>query len=224
MMHEQLPSGKTIFRRFNADGELTRETHAYGALEIALEINFTKGTRTGETYFVKKRLVARARYEQARKNFSDMPPADPLLEDTSGELVKAVAHERRERQQAARARKPDPEKGHQIDTFCLATMKRGKREDAVSWIESSRNSLGELSHAASRRLVAKLLRLGCKQIHACEIDDYDEGCNTGHVVVELPSEAERRKAILRELDRLASDQGYAGDFDDGQHYAYIKLD
>jgi len=51
MMHarEQLPSGKTIVRQFNTGGQLTSEMHAYGAVEILLKIEFTEGTRTGET-------------------------------------------------------------------------------------------------------------------------------------------------------------------------------
>ncbi len=56
------------------------------------------------------------------------------------------------------------------------------------------------------------------------LEDGGLGANTGHLVVELPDEAGLRKAVLRELDRLAERQGLSGDFDDGQHYGYIKLD
>ena len=102
-------------------------------------------------------------------------------------------------------------------------IERGQREDAAAWIESSQNTLGELSHAASRRIVANLRHSGCKQIHVCQIAYYDcDFGNTGHIVVELPDETDRRKAVLREIDRLAAKQGYAGDFDDGQRYAYMK--
>jgi hypothetical protein len=44
------------------------------------------------------------------------------------------------------------------------------------------------------------------------------------MVVELPDEGDRRKAILREIGRVATAQGYSGDLDHGQQYAYVKLD
>jgi hypothetical protein len=40
----------------------------------------------------------------------------------------------------------------------------------------------------------------------------------------LPERAADRKAVLREVDRLDTKQGLRGDFDNGQSYAYIKLD
>jgi hypothetical protein len=188
-------------------------------------MEFANGVKVEEIYIVKKRLVSRASYEKARGKFPDMPVSDMSSEDTSGELLKDISRERRRDRKAAANHKPDQERAREIDAFCRTMMDRGEQADAVSWIELSQNTLGELSHAVSRRLVAKLLRLGCERIHACEIHFDDEGHgNTGHLVVELPRDADRRKAILRETDRLASTQGYSGDFDDGQRYAYVGLD
>jgi hypothetical protein len=223
--HEQLPSGKTIIRQYDDKGQLASEMHAHGAVDIALMMEFADGTKVGEMYVVKDRLASRKRYEQAREQFPDMPVPDSSLEDASAELIKAANKERRLRQRARKRHQPDPKSARQIDAFCLALMKRGKREDAVTWVKSSQNALGELSPAASQRLVEKLLRLGCRRIHACEIAVYDDGAaNTGHLVVELPAEAALRKAVLQEIDRLAAAQGYSGELDDGQRYAYLKLD
>jgi hypothetical protein len=62
-------------------------------------------------------------------------------------------------------------------------------------------------------------------ITACKIDRYEDGqTNTGHLVVELPDDAATRGKILRALDRLAEEQGLAGDPDHGQRYCYVKLD
>ena len=87
------------------------------------------------------------------------------------------------------------------------------------------HTLGEKSSASSKRLVKELKALGCLRIIACEIDSYEDGLeNTGHLVVELPTNALARTEILDTIDRLASKGGYRGDFDDGQRYCYIKLD
>jgi hypothetical protein len=85
--------------------------------------------------------------------------------------------------------------------------------------------LGEYSHSNSRKIVEKLIRLGAKGLHVCDIDCCeDDQENTGHLVVEFPDDPETRKPLFREVDRLASLQGFEGDFDNGQRYAYIKLD
>ncbi len=69
-----------------------------------------------------------------------------------------------------------------------------------------------------------LARLGCLRIVACEIDDYGGGAeNTGHLVVELPT-GPKRTAVFRKLAALARAQGFSGDPDDGQEFAYVKLD
>jgi hypothetical protein len=222
--HEELPTGKSILREFDDAGQLTSETHGYGMLDIALKVDFDEGTKTEETYFVKRRLVSRSRYEKERLDYPDMPAADNSLQDWAVDLLKAAERERREQCKAAKNHTPDPAAARQIDAFCAEMMGRGEREAAVAWIESPQHTLGELDHAASRRLVAKFARLGCKEIHACEIDHYEDLANTGHLVVELPDQPNQRKAVFREISRLAELQGYSGDFDDGQRYAYVKLD
>jgi hypothetical protein len=47
---------------------------------------------------------------------------------------------------------------------------------------------------------------------------------TGHLVVELPREPAKRATVLKTIARIARKQGYEGDPDDGQNYAYVKLD
>ena len=60
---------------------------------------------------------------------------------------------------------------------------------------------------------------------ACNIDDYDDSEeNSGDLIIELPQEPSQREAVLREIGRIAADQGYRGSFDNGQQYAYVKLD
>jgi hypothetical protein len=223
--HEQLPSGKTIMRQFDGDGRVMSETHTYGTLDIAIAFEFTDGVKTGEMYFVNKKLASRKRYEKARVEYADMPCPDTEVEDFGGELLKDVRAQRQQRARAAKEHIPDPGAAARIDEFCQSMLAAGKRADAESWIESKGHTLGEYSHAKSRNLVRKLLRIGARCVHVCDIDDYDDNQeNSGHLVVELPDDSEKRRQVLREIDRIVAPQGYDGNFDDGQRYAYVKLD
>jgi hypothetical protein len=221
---EELPSGKCIRWSFDPNGELLSETHSYGLLDIAIQIDYQAGSVVSELYFIKRSLVSRARYEKVRADFPDMPPADAALEDLSGDLVKSASREKRERRKALAHRPVDPEQARHIDEFCKSLMAQGEHADAITWVESPTHTLGELTNAGSKKLVQKLAKLGCESIHACDIETQNADANTGHLVVELPTDAPRRKRILREIVRLAHQQGYEGDPDDGQAYSYIKLD
>ncbi len=171
------------------------------------------------------KLVSRARYEKERVKYPDMPAPDAKIEDWGAEILKEVKRERRQRRKAAKNHQADPTAANRVDQFCIDLMKDYPRKDAVIWIKSPKNTLGEHSHRKSTHLVAKLLKLGCQKIWACKIDRYDDGMeNTGHLIVELPPSPKARQPLLEYIDQLASEQGYSGDFDDGQRFAYIKLD
>jgi hypothetical protein len=104
-------------------------------------------------------------------------------------------------------------------------LETGTRADAENWIGSDKHTLGELSPAKGRSLVDKLMRAGAKRLYACKIDQYENSEeNTGHLVIELPEAPGDRKKVLAEVDRLASRQGFRGEPDHGQQYAYVKLD
>lgn len=223
--HEELPTGKKIMRNFDGDGRVTSEIHMYGMLDIAIEFEFNEGVKTGEMYFVNKKLISRNRYEKARVQYADMPCPDTEIEDFGGELLKDMRAQRQQRARAAKEHIPDPGAAARIDEFCQSMLATGKRADAESWIESKEHTLGEYPHAKSRNLVRKLLRIGARRVHVCDIDCYDDNQeNSGHLVVELPDDSEKRRLVLREIDRLVTAQGYDGDFDDGQRYAYVMLD
>jgi hypothetical protein len=223
--HEQLPSGKLIFKHFGEDGVLVEERHTYGNLDIGICYTFQADVKIDEAYFAKRRMVSRRAYEKERNAYNDMPVADGTLQDVGAELLRAVARERRQRSVEAKQRRPDPDEARKLDAFCSMLMKKGRREDAVTWIQTRNHTLGERNWSSSKRLVERLSALGCLQIYACEIDAYEDGLeNTGHLVIELPTETPARSQILKAIDRLASGTGYSGDFDDGQRYAYVKLD
>jgi hypothetical protein len=221
---EELPSGKVIVRTLGEDGSLIEESHGYGALDIGINYSFDAGVRISETYYAKRRMVSRRTYEKARAAYADMPAADATLKDWGADVLKAAAKERRQHRMEAKRHTPDADEARRLDGFCSAIMDKGKREDAVQWIQTRGHTLGERNWSSSKRLVTHLAELDCMNIYACQIDVYEEGENTGHLVVELPEETLARSKILKAIDRLASETGYSGPADDGQRYAYIKLD
>jgi hypothetical protein len=223
---EILPSGKLIIRRFDKISVLVEESHSHGDdLDICISFTFQNGLKTHETYFAKKRMVSRKTYEKARINFPDMPPADSSTEDFGASLIRGAGEERKQWRNESKTHRPHPEEAQKIDNFCEELIRKGKSEDAVEWVRKGDHTLGEKNSAGSKRLVQKLKTLGCLRIIACEIDSYEDGLeHTEHLVVELPSDPASRANILDSIDRLASQSGYRGDFDDGQRYSYIKLD
>jgi hypothetical protein len=221
------PSGKAkrLDRYFGPDGQLQHEVHLYGFIDISIDSTFENGVKTGETYIVKRRLVSRKTYEKARLQYPDMPPADPSLQDSAADLLRAARKEHQWESAARKSHVPDPAAAAKSDAFCRKLMGRGKHADAIEWIKTKNHTLGEMSQKAGRGLVSTLSRLGCLRIVACEIDDYGNGAeNTGHLVVELPTGPKQRTAVFKQLARLAHEQGFSGDPDNGQKLAYIKLD
>lgn len=106
--HEQLASGKTIMRSFDDAGVQTKETHTYGALDVACIMDFVAGTKVSETYCVNKRVVGPARYEKARLEYPDMPPPDPALAKKASGMIRLVGKEKRQRAAANKRRRENP--------------------------------------------------------------------------------------------------------------------
>ena len=223
---QQLPSGKTVVRQLGVDGSLLAETHCHGEdLDIAIAYRFREGGKVEETYFVKGRIASRRTYEKVRGAYKDMPAADSTVEDWGAELLRGMARQRRARKTEGERRRADPDEARKLDAFCTMLLQKGRRDDALRWVQTKGHTLGKRQWSSSKNLVKRLSALGCVGIHVCDIDAYEDGLeHTEHLVVELPAEGESRKPILRAIEQLASEAGYSGDFDDGQRYAYIKLD
>lgn len=222
---ETLVSGKRILRQFDGSNRLQLEMHSYGMLDISMHCKFVNGNKTAEAYLVKNRLVSRRSYERARLKYSDMPVPDVSFRDTGGELQRMMAAERTAAAGARKTHVADPERASQIDKFCRERISAGRCADAQIWLRAPNHTLGEMNEAESRRLLKRLARLGAVRIFACEIEDYGErGQNTGHLVVELPKEEPSRSKLFGAIARIAESQGFDGDPDDSQDYAYLKLD
>ncbi len=104
-----------------------------------------------------------------------------------------------------------------------------KHAEALEWLrkaspDSFRN-LGEMdSTEESIRFVQNLYDLGAQKVVAVEIDEYDEGENTGHLVVELPPDPLPRQKLFAFERQHAESLGFDGVEDTGQQHLYLKLD
>ncbi len=223
--YEELPSGKVIIRDFAPDGSLATERHMHGLVDIAIEYVFRDSAKIQESYFYKKKLVGRRAYQKARAKYPDMPEPDLGLKDWGKDVLRAATKERREHDLKSKHHQASAKEALKSDKFCGNRLQEGKTQDAVEWIKAKGHTLGERDPSASKRLVKRLAVAGCVKIWACEIGPYEDGTeNTGHFVVKLPKAKRARAEVLKMIDRLARETGYSGPFDDGQQYAYIKLD
>jgi hypothetical protein len=220
---EELPSGKIIMLSFYAS-EIVKESHIYGTIDIGIEYSFKDGAKHSELYFCKSRMVSRKTYEKARLNYIDMPPADDAFEDINARLLKMATAENRKRNSLFKQHQQNPKAAQEDDRFCLELMQKGVTKDAVEWIKDKEHTLGERNWVNSKRLISRLIDLGCQHVYACEIDVYEENENSGNLIVELPEEKESRMKILKKIARMAGKLGFDGPLENGQKYEYIKLD
>jgi len=222
--HEVLPSGKTIAKWFDRNGGIVREMHTYGTLEISLQITYTH-PKSWETYFVKRKLATRKKYEQARLAYPDMPAANVEIIDTNAELLSAAREQKRSEAHSANRHTPDPARGKTLDEWCEKLIAETNGVDAYGWFENPKATLGEMNRANGKRLLTALKNLGCDKVFACDIDRTNSPHeNTGNLVIELPTDANNRASVFKKIARIAQEQGYSATLDDGQSYIYAKLD
>lgn len=101
---EKLPSGKTIVRSYDSDGQITSEIHSYGRLEIGLTIWFIDGKKSSESYFANRRTVSRKTYEARRVSYQDMPSANVGIEGFGADLLRGVRAQQRSNKAEAEER------------------------------------------------------------------------------------------------------------------------
>jgi hypothetical protein len=218
--------GKTVTVHYSKDGIPFREEHSFGSLtELFLVRRFERDLLRDEQYLYRYRLIARAKYERLRAAHPNMPPPTHEAVDPVAEMAALLRAEVREKRRGEKQHVANPERAAKLDAFCRQMLTSGAPQDVSTWIQEPGTTLGERDRRASRALASRLFAQGAQHVWACEVDQTEPGRqNTGHLVVQLPLAAEQRKALLRTLDRLAREQGYEGDFDDGQMFAYVKLD
>ncbi len=223
---EMLPSGKRIDRNFRPDGSVLDEFQSHAdahtaGTAIGVRSTFRRGHKTGEGYFVNKRLAPREAYEREQPKYPDMPHADKSVDDAGTERM-VVGN----RQIGWRHSGQPPEKlAADMDQLATEMMSWGRRVNAVEWVQANEHTIGDFDVATSRFLAAKLVELGAVAVHACRVRSYPDGFeNTDHLVIELPTEPEPRAAVIKVIEILTATSMLGHYPDYGQRYAYVKLD
>lgn len=217
----KLPSGKTVMTQHDEGGRLKSESHSYGIMRIALTRDHDQNGTVTEMLFVNRKLVSRARYEKERAGFADMPPAEASGGDVGAELLAGVRAEHRSRRKVRAV--PDSLRGQRLDEFCTALMSEGECVEVLAGALDLPIRLGEKSERSSKSFLATLRRQAAEAVWACGISRGAEGNDCNDLVVELPTDPAKRKALMRTAARVAHEQGFDAYADDGQRFVYLKM-
>lgn len=115
------------------------------------------------------------------------------------------------------------------DEFVSRFLGAPDTQEAQAWLQAASaddfRSLGEdESTEESLALVRELYAAGAEEVLAVEIEEYDEGQNTGKIVIKLPRDADSRAAVLVIANDLIQSQGFDPEVDTGQSYVFVMLD
>jgi hypothetical protein len=115
------------------------------------------------------------------------------------------------------------------DVFVQRFLGLPNTKEALGWLAGAtrkkRRTLGEDETTAdSIQLVEEIYAAGAVTVLAVEIVSYDEGENTGKLVIELPANAQDREMVLGIAGKIAESQGFDVEPDVGQRYVFVMLD
>ena len=116
------------------------------------------------------------------------------------------------------------------ESFIEARLANQNKAEVRSWLENTHTdeyfvNLGELgSNEESLDLVDKFYDAGAVEVIAVEIDKYEEGENTGKLVIVLPEDTEKRAKVLGLCSEIAEGQGFDRVEDFGQKRVFLMLD
>ena len=110
-------------------------------------------------------------------------------------------------------------------------MSDPKKAEATKWLRNANaaeeRTIGRRrTTGTSARLVKKLYDLGACEVLAAQIRRAGNGAgqHTGKLVVELPKDLKRRRAIFAWCRKQGESLGYSPGVDQGQDYLFLLLD
>jgi len=117
----------------------------------------------------------------------------------------------------------------EFDRKFVKKLLASRKSEALEWLEGgsakSFRNIGELETTEeSIAFIQRLYTLGAKTVLAVEIIEWEEGENTGNLLVELPREGHLRIELFAFEKQHAESMGFEGAEDTGQLYLYFKLD
>jgi hypothetical protein len=111
----------------------------------------------------------------------------------------------------------------------ITEMLASTKAEALEWLrggsESSFRNLGEMETTdESIAFAQRFYDLGAESVLACKIAEYDEGQNSGHLLIQLPSDDRARERLFAAHREHAESMGFEGEPDEGQEYLFMMLD
>ena len=119
----------------------------------------------------------------------------------------------------------DEELHHKFVAKLLATRKA----EALTWLKGgskkSFRNIGELDTTEeSIAFIERIYSLSAKTVLAVEIIEWEQGENSGKLLVEMPRDRFKRSELFAFEKQHAESMGFDGTDDIGQLYLYLKLD
>jgi hypothetical protein len=110
----------------------------------------------------------------------------------------------------------------------IAEMLASNKAEAIGWLragsQSSFRNLGEMETTEeSIAFAQRFYDLGAGSVLACNIGEYDEGQNSGHLLFQLPPDDKARERLFAAREHAES-MGFEGEPDEGQEYLFMMLD
>lgn len=111
----------------------------------------------------------------------------------------------------------------------IKKMLASNKAEALAWLkagsESSFRNLGEMETTdESIAFTERWYELGAEQVLACDIAEYEDGQNSGHLLIQLPSDDATRVRLFAAEREHAESMGFDGVPDEGQEYLFLMLD
>ncbi|MCI0539175.1 MAG: hypothetical protein L0Z50_28540 [Verrucomicrobiales bacterium] len=116
------------------------------------------------------------------------------------------------------------------DQLIERLLRDPRKSEAIKWLEGARDGQRTLGRhrtaGTSAKLVRNLYGLGASEVLAVQIQPgrNGDGQHTGKLVVKLPQEAERRKAIFGWCQEQGDSLGFSPDLDRGESHLFLLLD
>ena len=117
------------------------------------------------------------------------------------------------------------------DRLIARLLSGPKKAEAMKWLRNANaaeeRTIGRRrTTGTSARLVKKLYDFGACQVLAAQIHRAGNGAgqHTGKLVVELPKDLKRRRAIFEWCRKQGESLGHSPDVDQGQDYLFLLLD
>ena len=111
----------------------------------------------------------------------------------------------------------------------IREMLASNKAEAIEWLRagsrSSFRNLGEIETTEeSIAFAQRFYDLGAESVLACKIMKYHVGQNSGHLLIQLPSDHRARKRLFAAHGEHAESMGFEGEPDEGQKFLFMMLD